>query len=85
MNSLSELRDFFQEREVVVTEFTGWSFKVGKDLWTLSDGVFYKNNTPQSLADKVFLKNYLKQKGKNNVSKITQTRKWRGISSRNYR
>jgi hypothetical protein len=84
MNSLVELRDFFKEKEILVTEFSGWSLKVGKDLWTLCDGIFYRNGAPQSLKDKEFMKQYTKVK-QNVRNQSSQTRKWRGISSRNYR
>jgi hypothetical protein len=83
MNSLSELRDHLLKQEIVIKEFTGWKLKVGKDTWTLSDGVFYKNNQPQSVKQKDIFDSY--KKGKANDSTSIQTRKWRGISSRNYR
>lgn len=82
MDSLSDLRDFFLAKEIRVDDYNGCQLKVGKDIWTLAHGVFYLNNTPQSLKDKVFLDNY---KRKKNVNQSTQTRKWRGISSRNYK
>ena len=83
MNSLSELRDFLVSKEIVIKQFNGWSLKVGKDTWTLSDGVFYKNNQPQNVKQKDIFDSY--KKGKANVSESSQTRNWRGISSRNYR
>ena len=84
MNSLSELRDFFKEKEIEIEEFNGWSLKVGKDIWTMVDGVYYRNSKPQSLKDKDLLKQYTKVK-QNVGNQSNQTRKWRGISSRNYR
>ena len=83
MNSLSELRDFFKQKEIEIKEFNGWSLKIGKDIWTMVDGVYYRNSLPQSLKDKDLLKKYTKVKQNDNQS--NQTRKWRGISSRNYR
>jgi len=83
MNSLSELRDLFTTKEIQIKEFNGWSLKVGKDTWTMSNGVYYKNGSPQSLKEKNIFDNY--KRITNHVNQSTQTRKWRGISSRNYR
>jgi hypothetical protein len=83
MNSLSELRDHLLKQEIAIKEFSGWQLKVGKDTWTMSEGVFYRNNQPQSLKQKNIFDSY--KKGKTNDNKSTQTRNWRGISSRNYK
>ena len=83
MNTLSELRDFLIKQEIEIKEFNGWSLKVGKDVWTLARDVFYRNGSPQSLKEKGLFDNYKKVKHNDNQS--SQTRKWRGISSRNYR
>lgn len=82
MDSLSDLRNFFLAKEIQVDNYSGYELKVGKDVWTLTHGVFYLNGTPQSLKDKVFLDNY---KRKKNVNQSTQTRKWRGINCRNHK
>ena len=84
MNSLVELRDFFKQKEIAITDFNGWSLKVGKDIWTMCDGIFYRNSKPQSLKDKEFINQYTKDK-KDVRNQSSQTRNWRGISSRNYR
>ncbi len=84
MNSLAELRDFLSAKEIQIKEFGGWYLKVGKDTWTMLDGIYYKNNLPQSLKDKTIFDSYTK--GKQNVEhQSNETRKWRGISSRNYK
>ena len=82
MNSLSELKDFLVNNQIQIKSFDGWQLKVGKDLWTMLDGKYHRNGIPQSLKDKSFLNSYKKVK---HDSQSTQTRKWRGISSRNYK
>ena len=84
MNSLAELRDFLYEKEIQIKEFGGWYLKVGKDTWTMLDGVYYRNNLPQSLKDKTVFDSYTKVK-QNVEHQSNETRKWRGISSRNYK
>jgi hypothetical protein len=81
MNSLSELNQFFQSNSVAVKQFNGWNLIVGKDTWTMAHDVLYCNKQPYNKKD---LKNYL-EKVQKNVNKSTQTRKWRGISSRHYK
>ena len=83
MNCLSELRDFCKREEIEVSEYNGWLLKIGNDVWTLHNDVFYRNGMPQNIKDKQIFKQY--KKVNKNVSKISQTRHWRGISSRNYR
>ena len=92
MNSLTELKDFLISKEIKIKEFNGWQLKVGKDIWALNNGVFYRNGLPQSLKEKGIFDNYKKveQNGKIGTrifatDQSGQTRKWRGISSRNYR
>ena len=82
MNSLAELRDFLSTKEIQIKEFGGWYLKVGKDTWTMLDGVYYRNNLPQSLKDKTVFDSYTKVK-QNVEHQSNKTRKWRGISSRN--
>lgn len=84
MNSLAELRDFLYAKEIQIKEFGGWYLKVGKDTWTMLDGVYYRNNLPQSLKDKTVFDSYTKVK-QNVEHQSNETRKWRGISSRNYK
>jgi hypothetical protein len=84
MNSLAELRDFLSTKEIQIKEFGGWYLKVGKDTWTMLDGVYYRNNLPQSLKDKTVFDSYTKVK-QNVEHQSNETRKWRGISSRNYK
>ena len=83
MHSLKELNDLLTSKQIEVKEFGGWYLKVGKDTWTMSHDVLYRNGLPQSLKEKNVFDNY--KKVKNERSESSQTRKWRGISSRNYR
>jgi hypothetical protein len=92
MHSLRELNDFLTSKEIEIKEFGGWYLKVGKDTWTITHDVFYRNGMPQSLKEKGLFDKYkkVKQNGKDRTrASVTnqgdQTRKWRGISSRNYR
>jgi hypothetical protein len=82
MHSLKELNDFLTSKEIEVKEFGGWYLKVGKDTWTMAHDIFYRNGTAQSLKEKGLFDNYKRKKI--NDSESTQTRNWRGISSRNY-
>jgi hypothetical protein len=84
MHSLRELNDFLVSKEIEVKEFGGWYLKVGRDTWTMTHDVFYRNGNPQSLREKNLFDNYKKAK-QNERNQSNQTRKWRGISSRNYK
>jgi hypothetical protein len=84
MHSLRELNDFMVSKEIEIKEFGGWYIKVGKDTWTMAHDVFYRNGLPQSLREKDLFDNY-KRKKQNVEHQSTQTRKWRGISSRNHK
>jgi hypothetical protein len=83
MNSLSELRDLLVSKDIEIKEFNGWLLKVGKDTWVMDRGAFYKNGMPQNMKQKDLFDNY-KRKVQNVEHQSTETRKWRGISSRNY-
>jgi len=84
MNSLKELKEFFQSEGIEITSYNGWQLKVNKDLWMMSHDVFYLNGEPQNVKKKDFIKNYIQKVDKNdNISvESNQTRKWRGISCR---
>lgn len=82
MNNLSELRDLFIKEQLPIKEFGGWFLKIGKDTWTMLDGEFYKNGEKQNLKQKNLFDKYKKV---TNDNQNIKTRKWRGISSRNYR
>lgn len=84
MHSLKELNDLLTSREIEVKEFGGWYLKVGKDTWTIAHDVFYRNGLPQSLKEKDLFDKYKKVK-QDERNQSTQTRHWRGISSRNYK
>jgi hypothetical protein len=84
MNSLSELKELLISKEIEIKEFNGWSLKVGKDTWVMDHGLLYRNGVPQSLREKNIFDNY-KRKKENVEHQSAQTRKWRGISSRNYK
>ena len=92
MNSLSELRDYLIKEQLPIKEFGGWYIKIDKDTWTMLDGELYKNGDKQNLKQKNLFDKYkkVKQNGKIGTRIIAknqsgQTRKWRGISCRNYR
>lgn len=84
MNSLSELREIFMREHIPVKEFGGWYLKVGKDTWTMLYGDLYKNGEKQSSKQKGLFDNYKRMK-QDERNQSTQTRHWRGISSRNYK
>jgi hypothetical protein len=84
MHSLKELNDLLTSKEIEVKEFGGWYLKVGKDTWTIAHDVFYRNGLPQSLKQKDLFDKYKKVK-QDERNQSTQTRHWRGISSRNYK
>jgi hypothetical protein len=78
INSLSELKDFLEKNDIPVTQYAGWYLKVGKNTFTMSHGKLSLNQT------EVDQKSILKQlKETKNDNSSTQTRKWRGIGSRN--
>ena len=84
MNSLFELKTSLLEKQIKVHKFDGWRLQVGSDVWTMVHDVFYRNNEPVNLKkDKSIFDSYKKEN--DNVNQVTQTRNWRGISSRNYR
>jgi hypothetical protein len=84
MHSLKELNDLLVSKEIEIKEFGGWYLKVGKDTWTIAHDVFYRNGLPQSLKEKDLFDKYKKVK-QDERNQSTQTRHWRGISSRNYK
>jgi hypothetical protein len=84
MHSLVELKNYLLEREIKIRKFDGWRLQVGSDVWTMAHDVLYRNNEPINLKkDKSIFDSYKKEN--DNVNQVTQTRNWRGISSRNYR
>jgi hypothetical protein len=84
MHSLVELKNYLLEREIKIRKFDGWRLQVGSDVWTMAHDVFYRNNEPVNLKkDKSIFDSYKKET--ENDIESTQTRKWRGISSRNRR
>jgi hypothetical protein len=82
MHSLRELNDLLISKQIEIKEFGGWYLKVGKDTWTMAHDVLYRNGLPQSLKEKNLFDKYKKV---TNDNQNIKTRKWRGISSRNYR
>lgn len=84
MHSLKELNDLLTSKEIEVKEFGGWYLKVGKDTWTMSHDVFYRNGLPQSLREKDLFDNY-KRKKQDVEDHVVKTRNWRGISCRGNR
>jgi hypothetical protein len=82
MDSLTDLKKFLLDNEVPIKAFHGFELIVGKDKWGMSHGVLYCNGEAVNHKDKKFFAEYIKRK-KNVRHQSTQTRKWRGISSRN--
>ena len=68
MHSLTELRDFLASKEIEIKEFNGWRLIVGKDIWTMFQDSFYKNNEKQSLKEKGLFDKYKKVKTNDNQS-----------------
>lgn len=64
MHSLSDLQSFFKNNEITVGKFYGYSLVVGKDVWTLAHGVFYRNSEPANPKDPEIIKKYKKAKKK---------------------
>lgn len=62
MHSLKELNDLLASKQIEVKEFGGWYLKVGKDTWTMSHDVLYRNGLPQSLKEKTVFDNYKRKK-----------------------
>jgi hypothetical protein len=83
MNSLSEFRNFLVSKQIEILDFNGWQLRVGKDTWVMIHDSLYLNGEKQNLKQNNLFDRYKKVYTDDNQS--NQTRKWRGISSRNYR
>ena len=83
MNSLSEFLNFLVSKQIEILDFNGWQLRVGKDTWVMIHDSLYLNGEKQNLKQKNLFDRYKKVYTDDNQS--NQTRKWRGISSRNYR
>ena len=83
MNSLSEFRNFLVSKQIEILDFNGWQLRVGKDTWVMIHDSLYLNGEKQNLKQNNLFDKYKKVYTDDNQS--NQTRKWRGISSRNYR
>ena len=83
MNSLSEFRNFLVSKQIEILDFNGWQLRVGKDTWVMIHDSLYLNGEKQNLKQKNLFDRYKKVYTDDNQS--NQTRKWRGLSSRNYR
>jgi hypothetical protein len=84
MDSLTDLKKLLLDNEVQIKSFSGYELIVGKDKWGMAHGVFYCNGEAISHKNKKFFADYIKRK-QNVKRESTQTRKWRGVSSRNHR
>ena len=60
MHSLKELKDVFITHNVKIKESGGWFLKVGKDVYTMFDDDYYKNNV--KITRKEILNNLKKKK-----------------------
>jgi hypothetical protein len=84
MNSLSDLRNLLVSRQIEILDFNGWQLRVGEDTWVMIHDQLYLNGEKQNPKQKDLFDKYKKVE-QNVEHKSNQTRKWRGISSRNYR
>ena len=86
MHSLTDLRDFLESKEIKVKSYNGWQLVVGKDVWGMSHDAIYCNG--ELIPKKEILGRAKKSIEEDKVDvkhSGSKTRKWRGISSRNYR
>ena len=83
MHSLIELRNLLVSKQIEILDFNGWQLRVGEDTWVMIHDSLYLNGEKQNLKQKNLFDRYKKVYTDDNQS--NQTRKWRGISSRNYR
>ncbi len=60
MHSLKELKDVFITHNIKIKESGGWFLKVGKDVYTMFDDDYYKNNV--KITRKEILNNLKKKK-----------------------
>lgn len=60
MHSLRELKDLFITHNVKIKESGGWYLKVGKDVYTMLDDDYYKNDV--KITRKEILNNLKKKK-----------------------
>jgi hypothetical protein len=86
MHSLAELRDFLESKEIKIKSYNGWQIVVGKETWGMAHDVIYCGAEP--VAKKEILNRAQKCIEEDEVDvkhSSSKTRKWRGISSRNYK
>lgn len=62
MNDIQDLEKFFITCGLKVGENLGYSLKVGKDIWTMAHGVYYKNLEP--VTEKILKDTYSPKKKK---------------------
>jgi hypothetical protein len=60
MHSLKELKDLFITNNTKIKESGGWFLKVGRDVYTMLDDDYYKNNI--RITRKEILNNLKKKK-----------------------
>ena len=85
MHTLLDLKDFLESKQIKVKSYTGWQLVVGNDTWGMLNDVYYCNDDAVPKKDILVRVQQSIEKDKENVSESTKARKWRGISSRNYR
>ena len=83
MNSLAELRNLLISKQIEIVDYNGWQLRVGDDTWVMIHDVLYLNGEVKNPKQKGLFDKYKKVNTNDNQS--GKTRKWRGISSRNYR
>jgi hypothetical protein len=62
MNTLGDLKKFFESHKIKVTDFCGWSFTSKGDRWTMDGGIYYKNGT--AVDEKVLINSFKVPKSK---------------------
>ena len=85
MHTLLELKDFLESKEIKVKSYSGWQLVVGNDTWGMLNDVYYCNNDPVPKKEILSRAQQSIEKENENVNQSIKARKWRGISSRNYR
>ena len=86
MHSLNELKQFLESKHIKIKFYNGWKLIVGKDTWGMAHDILYCNSEPvQKKEVLVRAQQSFEEDRKNVRNQSTQTRKWRGIGSRNYK
>lgn len=58
MYSLTDLKNYFQNQNIPIKKFNGYSLSIGNDNWTMSCGIYYCNNIQSNPKDSNLIKIY---------------------------